>query len=130
MKRLALTLMALTICVIALSTAIADEFKLPIISVTPNPYDFGQVPIGAIANGSLLVSNNGDMPLIVTAVKTKAPFGDGATSFTVPPGGSRRVKIWFQPTSEGYFTGPCTFLSNAANDPAYTATLNGEGVAP
>lgn len=128
MKKLILSLMFLSICACAFSTAIGGGYQLPIISVTPDPYDFGNVPIGAIASGELTVSNSGDLPLIVTAVKTKAPFGDGARSFTVPGGESRKVKIWFRPTEVGYVTDYCTILSNAANDPSYDAVLEGTGV--
>jgi hypothetical protein len=129
MKKLALGLMLLLIGVGATSIGNADEFLLPIISVEPDPYDFGQVPLNAIARGVLVVSNSGDMPLIVESVKTRAPFSDGATSFTVPPGGSRKVMISFRPTTVGVVSGPCTFISNAANDPTLTVTLTGEGVA-
>jgi hypothetical protein len=129
MKKLAIGLMLLLLCVGATSIGNADEILLPIISVEPDPYDFGQVPLYSIARGTLIVSNSGETPLIVESVKTRAPFSDGATSFTVPPGGSRKVMISFQPTSVGVVSGPCTFISNAANEPTLTVTLTGEGVA-
>lgn len=130
MKKLALGLMLMSLCFGAFSNTSADELMLPVISVEPGSYDFGEVPIFAIASGNLLVRNlSPDMSLVVTAVKTKAPFANAATAFTIPPLGSRRVKIGFMPSSVGNFSGPCTFLSNAANAPVFSVPLSGEGVA-
>jgi hypothetical protein len=108
----------------------AGEIQLPLISVTPSSYDFGEVPVGAVAQGNLLVTNDSaDSPLIVKAVKTKAPFSDGATSFTLQPGQSRRVRIAFAPPATGQYNSYCTFVSNAANAPVLNVPLSGTGVA-
>jgi len=129
MKKIALS------CIVLLSAALlfavpasADSFLLPIISVSPASYDFGPVPVYAIASADFLVTNSGDVPLVVSAVKTKAPFMDNATSFTVPGHSSRRITIYFAPTALGSYTGVCTILSNAANLPTYNIGLAGEGV--
>ena len=128
LKAFALVLMLLTVGVGTLGSATAGEFLLPIISVEPASYDFGSVPIGALSPAALLVTNSGDAPLFVNAVKTKAPFGDGATSFTVPGHSSRRVNIYFAPTSPGTFNSVCTFQSNAHNAPVLNVPLSGVGV--
>ena len=129
MKKLAFGLLALTISLGLLSTAAsAQGFLLPIITVEPGSYDFGPVPIGAIASADLLVTNSGDLPLIVNAVKTRAPFNDNATSFTVPGHSSRRVSIAFIPTAVGTFSSVCTFQSNAANEPVLNVPITGTGI--
>jgi hypothetical protein len=129
MKRLAVGL-ALVALVLSAVTAYAGEIQLPLISVTPTSYDFGQVPVYAVAQGALLVTNDSaDSDLIVTAVKTKAPFSDGASSFTLGPGQSRRVSIAFAPPAPGQYNSYCTFISNAANHPVLNVPLSGTGVA-
>jgi hypothetical protein len=130
MKKLAITLALLTPVLLLATSAPtqADEILLPIISVTPASYDFGFVPVGALAQGNLVVHNLGEAPLLVTAVKTRAPFADGVSApFMVPGGGSRRVQIAFAPGQPIQYSGVCTFLSNAANDPAYSVPLTGWG---
>ena len=95
--------------------------------MTPSSYDFGTVPVGAVAQGSLLVRNTGGAPLIVNNVKTKSPFADGATSFTVPAGGSRRVNIAFAPPAAGQYNSYCTIESNASNNNLVIIPLSGTG---
>lgn len=128
MKKLAIGLAILVIGLGLSGAAQADEIELPVISVSPASYDFGNVPLNAVATGSLMVSNTGGSPLVVSAVKTKAPFGDNATSFTIQPGQSRRVDIYFAPTAATTYNSWCTFQSNAHNAPLLSVPLSGTGV--
>jgi hypothetical protein len=128
MKKLVLALGLLTALMLGSAAMADDGLLLPIITVQPTSYDFGSVPLNAIATGYLLVTNEGDAPLIVNAVKTKAPFLDGATSFTVPAHSSRRITIGFAPTVLGPAYGYCTIQSNAHNAPVLNVPLSGVGV--
>jgi hypothetical protein len=131
MKRLAvgLALVALVLAAVGVHAQGGGGLPLPQISVTPASYDFGNVPIGAVASGALLVKNIGGGTLIVDAVKTKAPFLDGvSSSFTLGPGRSRRVNIGFAPTAPVQYNSVCTFQSNAANTPVLNVPLTGWGV--
>ncbi len=129
MKKLALALTILTLVAGFAGNAAAQTgggLELPLIAVEPGSYDFGLVPLGAGAIGYLVVSNpSHDATLTVSAVKTKAPFSDGATSFTIPPLGSRRVMIYFLPLAPGSYESVCTFQSNAANAPVLNVPLSG-----
>lgn len=126
MKRFTLVLLALGIGLFG-GPVHADGLQA-VISVQPASYDFGNVPVNAVATASLLVSNTGNAPLVVSAVKTKVPFGDNATSFTLQPGKSRRVDITFIPPAPGQYSGGCTFQSNAGNAPLLNVPLSGTGV--
>jgi hypothetical protein len=128
LKAFTIVAMFLTVSFGTLGQATAGEIMLPVISVEPGSYDFGPVPLFALASGYIRVINSGDMPLVVNAVKTKAPFLDGATSFTVPGHSSRRVLIGFAPTVLGPASGVCTIQSNANNAPVLNVPLSGEGV--
>ena len=127
MKKIALSLALLTALLVGSLALAGGGLLLPVISVEPGSYDFGSVPLGAAATGYLLVTNSGDAPLIVNAVKTKAPFMDGETSFTVPAHSSRRITIGFAPTVPGSANGYCTIQSNAHNAPVVNVPLSGFG---
>lgn len=133
MKALSLGLALAGLAAIALTTparnADAQGMQLPLISVSPTSVDFGNVPVNAVASASILVTNDSaDSPLQVTAVKTKAPFSDNVTSFTLQPGQSRRIDLAFAPPSTGSFNGNCTISSNANNDPLVIVPLSGNGI--
>ena len=128
MKRLAVSLALVALVLAAAGVHARDTFPAPQISVTPASYDFGNVPIGAVSPGTLMVKNIGSGTLIVRAVKTKAPFFDGATSFTLGAGQSRRVNIGFAPTAPVQYNSVCTFVSNAFNGTVLSVPLTGWGV--
>ncbi len=127
MKKLAIGLVVAAFALSAVGVY-AQGLPLPQISVAPASYDFGNVPVGALASGNLLVTNTGGGTLIVTAVKTKDPFSDGATSFQLKAGKSRRVRIALAPPAVGQYNSVCTFLSNAANGSTLNVPLAGTGV--
>ena len=105
-----------------------DGILLPLIEVTPSSYDFGNVPLGAVATTRLTVRNLGQAPLIVSQVKAKAPFTAGVTSFTLQGGQARNVQIMFVPTSPVAYSSQVTFTSNAHNTPNLSVPLTGTGV--
>jgi len=127
MKRLTLGLLALGFGLALAGAPAHTQGLAAVISVDPASHDFGTVPVSAVATASLMVSNTGNAPLVVSAVKTKAPFGDNATSFTIQPGQSRRVDILFAPQSPGVYNDNCTFQSNASNGALFHVPLSGTG---
>ena len=120
----------LALAALALSAVGAQAQGIPLqqIQVTPSSYDFGDVPVYAVAQGTLTVKNVGGAPLVVTQVKTKLPFGDNATSFTVMPGKSKNITILFAPQSPGAASGYCTINSNDPSNPLVIIPLSGFGV--
>lgn len=126
MKKLAAGLVLVALALTAVG-AYAQGIPLPQISVTPTSYDFGVVPVGAVAQGALLVTNTGGGILTVNNVKTKLPFSDGASSFTLHAGQSRRVNIAFAPPAPGQYNSYCTIDSNASNNQLVIVPLSGTG---
>ena len=129
MKKITLSiLVVLAVSALLAPIATAQGFQLPTISVNPASYDFGQVPTFGVASIKITVTNSGDLALIVDAVKTKAPFQDNATSFTVPAHSSRNIEIYFFPTAQTTYSSVCTIQSNAHNAPVLNIPLTGEGI--
>lgn len=126
MKKLAMALGFALMVVGLMGQSANAQLQLPTLSVSPASHDFGSVPVGALATGTLTVTNTGGATLNVTAVKTRAPFGDNATSFTLAPGASREVLVSFAPSAAGVYSHVCTFLSNAGNG-TVNVPLSGTG---
>ena len=128
MKKLAFALV-LTIAALGATGSLlhAQALQLPTISVAPASYNFGNVPVFALATTDLVISNTGDLALNVTAVKTKAPFTANANAFTVQPHSTRRITIAFAPTAQVQYNGSCTIVSNAYNAPSLVVPLSGTG---
>jgi hypothetical protein len=128
MKKFALALTFATLVLSAVQ-AHAGGLELPIISISPSSYDFGNVPVSAVAAGSITVTNlSADSDLVVDAVKTKAPFSDDTTSFTLAPGHSRVINLAFAPTAPVTYNSVCTIQSNASNGTVKHIPLTGTGV--
>ncbi|MEZ4651313.1 MAG: hypothetical protein R3E97_21480 [Candidatus Eisenbacteria bacterium] len=128
MRILTLALVLLSLCFGGIQTAEADELLLPIIRVEPASVDFGTVPVWSVATQYVMIYNDGDIPLLITNVKTKAPFLDGISSPVMIPGHSqRRMSVGFAPQSPSHFFGVATIISNAANYPLFNIQLEGWG---
>jgi hypothetical protein len=120
-------LLALTFVIAFAGIASADGFLLPLISASPASVDFGNVPLYAVATANIVVSNDGDFPLVATRVSTAAPFLDGTDGFTIYGHSSRRVQVAFAPTQAGTASGNLLILSNADNYPVFLVPLTGYG---
>lgn len=94
------------------------------LSITPDPVDFGAVPIGdTSAPASATLENTGDADVIVSALGTPAaPFaaagGDcGAVPFTIAPADSCSLDYTFAPTVAGAAAGSVAVTSDASTSP-------------
>ncbi len=124
MKKLALSLALLTL---AFSAFAVSAHAAAAISVTPASYDFGTVPVNALANTTVTVTNTGDATLNVTSVSTAAPFVVSGTTFSLAPGKSRKLMVGFAPTAPIHYAGSLTITSNASNAPTVNVALSGWG---
>lgn len=124
MKKLALSLVMLTL---AFSAFAVSAHAAANISVTPASHDFGTVPVNALAQVNMLVTNTGDATLNVTSIGTAAPFLVSGTTFSLAPGKSRKIVVGFAPTAPIHYMGNLTIQSNAANAPTLNVALSGWG---
>ncbi len=88
---------------------------------------FGNVNIGSSSSQNLNVTNPGNIALTVTNLtSSNGSFVASPTSFTLSPGGAQVITVTFTPSSGGTQSSTFTFASNAATNPAFTASGVGE----
>jgi hypothetical protein len=74
--------------------------KLPDISVSASSHDFGEIAIGDSLAWTLVVSNEGNGILEVSAISSSNfPFHVSPVSFSVPAGENVEVEVMFAPSS-------------------------------
>ena len=98
------------------------------------PYFGGNVAVGASATGYVTVSNNGNAPLIISAVTVAGPdaarFTVNAASALATPiqqYGSRTISVTFTPDAPGARTASLQITSNSTT-PVTVVPLNATGV--
>jgi outer membrane protein assembly factor BamB len=122
------------------SGEIVGEDSTP--NATPNPLDFGNVPIGGSEVLPLKLTDLGGLPLQISSVtlvqgndagpaqftfaaltNVKQPFGT-----TVAPGDDASVNIQFAPNQGGEQTATLVIDSNSNGIPVYNVILKGNGI--
>ena len=104
----------------------------PIISLTPNPLDFGPVPLGSSSTRALLIENSGTAALDIntfTLPSFVSNAGSGtcaAPPFTLAVGQSCTVDMLFTPTGVMAYDDTLTITSNAASSPD-SVRVTGQG---
>ncbi|HEX8863309.1 MAG TPA: FHA domain-containing protein [Actinomycetes bacterium] len=114
----------------------------PGISITPNPDDCGQVPVGqSVSCQTLMVHSTGTSPLRMDSIEP--PSGSGANDFSLvpgtqnpclgrelPPGDSCTIEVTFTPMLPEKSSVTITVHQNLPRpDTGTTVTLTGTGVA-
>ena len=104
------------------SNPLVGEGAAPGISVEPTSLDYGQVDVGAFANGTLTITNTGNNNLSIETVRIVGP---NAQAFTITGGGGARVLgigaqvqviVRFTPLDIGTQNATLEILSNAVDD--------------
>jgi hypothetical protein len=114
-----------------------DGQKVPTVSISPSPVNFGSVPAGQTSTRVVTVASTGDAPLVVqgpaasppgTAV-TGAGFSlsnDAVTGATVNPGSSATLTVNFQAqASDGARNGTATATATLTNAGTFPVPLAG-----
>ncbi len=95
----------------------------PIISVTPNSLNFGNVAVGSTSDRTFTVKNIGKGTLSGSA-SASAPFSIvGSSSYSLAANESKTITVRFNPTSRATFLGNATFTGSSV-----TRQLRGVGV--
>ncbi|MDH4183783.1 MAG: choice-of-anchor D domain-containing protein, partial [Nitrospinota bacterium] len=135
-----------TSCVYTASAATATTITAtctaaaPILGLTPDPMNFGNVTIGTTATQMLTISNIGTAPLTVSGIGfqgTALGFGvaigtcSGVFPFTLAVGASCAVSVDFSPLVAGAAAGAVLIDSDTGGVPLTTTTvvLSGTGAA-
>jgi len=104
----------------------------PTIALVPSSLSFGNVVVPGSASRTTQVQNNGNAPLIVSAITlgtgTSGEFTSSpAAPITVAAGGSATVTVIYTPTNAGTDSGTIVFASNASTSPT-SLSVTGAGV--
>jgi hypothetical protein len=98
------------------------------IRVSPAALDFGKVAVGALAEATLTIVNEGKDTLSLTNLVILPPFRAPSRSREIPPGMSLPLRVSFAPEAEGATFAPLVIYSNAPGEGVMTVGLVGEGV--
>jgi hypothetical protein len=98
-----------------------------ILSANPGAVGFGTQPIGVATNAqTVLVTNTGNLPVAVSAVRTGGDFKQTNDCRALDPSQSCRVIVTFRPTAQGDRSGNLVLESDASNTPL-VVSLQGAG---
>ncbi|MEP7339380.1 MAG: choice-of-anchor D domain-containing protein, partial [Acidobacteriota bacterium] len=113
--------------------ALAGTGLAPLLEVTPQSLNFGNVATGESLIMKLTVRNTGNAPLAITSITSSDPQFSASLltgAFTLPAGGSIIVNVRFAPASAGAKTGTLSINSNDPNRPRLDVPMTGTGLAP
>ena len=88
---------------------------VPVLTVEPIDYNFGEVPIGDHAGISFEVTNTGDLLLILAGGGLEPPFSMGAVPEFLEPSASAFFDVFYDPVAGGVFQDGIIFASNAGD---------------
>jgi len=103
---------------------------LPGIDVPTYSYDYGTVTVGSSLDWELVITNTGNIDLVVDDVVSDAAAftEDFDGPATIAPAADYSVMVTFTPDAEGAFEGVLTITSNAEESPLEIA-MAGQGAA-
>lgn len=100
--------------------------------VSPERVDFGEVELGETASAVLMLSNTGDLPLLLDGADIVAdgtPFTVGpAGSLALEPGDATEVVVTYAPLVGEDHESAVRVTSDATVDPNWTVPLTGTGL--
>ncbi len=108
-------------------TKVAQDYTL---QASVSSLDFGSVSVGSNASATVILTNTGNTPALISAMNTSNPVFTvtPATPITVQPGSSTTVTVKFTPLSAGTETGTFTIINAPdAQIQTITITLAGTG---
>jgi hypothetical protein len=98
----------------------------PLIQISTEPINFGQVLIGSDSTLSVFVSNSGN-GLLEINTSTELPFSVGPENLSIQPEGEEEIVITFLPLSTGFFEEVLLVQSNDPENSEIEILLSGEG---
>lgn len=98
-----------------------------VITISGN-LSFGEIPTNTPAETVLIINNLGSVPFEVSSIETSSKFSIiGEDNFTVPAGGSKTIKVQFNPSLATNYSAVLKVNSNA-NFGVSQITLSGKGI--
>ncbi len=112
---------------------VSSQASEPLISVSPDSYDFGSVTVGQYVRTTITIKNTGTADLEVNSIRlldgSKGfELGTTASAGTVAPGDTKSFGVRFLPQSKGYAADQILIKSNASINSSKLVTLTGTGI--
>jgi len=106
---------------------------VPVASISPSPFDFGNQVVGQTSAVQVFtVQNTGNADLNMQSASASGDFAissDTCSGTSVSAGGMCTISVTFTPTQTGSLTGTLTISDNAADSPQQIS-LSGTGTQP
>lgn len=116
------------------SVTLVGTGQSPLISVTPDKYDFGGVRVGETDTGIFTITNQGNISLVINALSITGRaasrfslLNDNCSGSTLPHSGTCTFSIRFAPTSTGAKAATAHITSNDADSSDTAVDLSGTG---
>jgi len=113
-----------TSTVVVIGTGTASP--MPVLALSTNLIDFGNITVGTITDDTFIISNIGDAALDVSSISSNngTIFSVSPTTGTIDLDGSMTVTVTFSPDAHENYSGTITVNSNGGND---TIKVDGSG---
>ena len=109
------------------------EQEPPVLAVSPEVLEFGDVPVGFDNILNLFIGNNGEADLIISSIGENLndfePFGLPSFPITILSGEHTTIQVRFAPLQTGIQNGTLTINSNDPVNPIFSVPLSGTGTA-
>jgi YD repeat-containing protein len=114
----------------AITVTASFDKKVPHISVSLNPLQFGSVKVGKSGKKTLKIINNGtgDLSVSIGGLAGTEFSVAGSTNITVKPKKSYNLGITFKPASTGDKAATLALNSNDLDTPTISISLTGTGI--
>ncbi|MDD2633568.1 MAG: T9SS type A sorting domain-containing protein [Bacteroidales bacterium] len=102
---------------------------VPLINIDPLTIVYDTTEVGQAREHTVLVSNFGEMPLVISSISTNnAIFSPNFSSLTIEAGGSEELIITFAPEEIQWYEGEITLLCNDPLNPTIIIQVSGYGI--
>ena len=104
--------------------------KAPEMHISALEVAFGRITVGEEQSAIIEIENTGNKELRISKVAVSDPvFRLVPSVLNIAPGSSKRIDVYFKPTSDGKRTSLATIYSNDSRYPELVVALSGTGIA-
>lgn len=110
-------------------SASSGDTTFPVIAISAESLNFGNVTIGETGNQKITISNTGNKTLTIKKISFPTGYSGDWSSATIAAGASKTLNLTFSPASAQAYNGSLTIESDASNAASKVVSIEGVGVA-
>ena len=107
----------------------SDNTAFPVIALSAESLDFGNVTVGESGKKAITISNTGNKVLTVSKISFPSGYTGDWSSGSIASGSSKVLNLTFRPTAAQTYNGNLTIESDASNGSSKVVSIKGTGVA-